>query len=117
MDLALQTSVLGVKTLHSTAEVPDNMTKGIGVRAGGCRCARSGETLTANRSGVHNAKAEECTTPHIGSRNIEINIGGGRLPRNQKIVTLVAIAAVCQPSSLQAHRSRSSQVFIRNGSR
>ena len=34
--------------------------------------------------GVHNAKAEECTTPHIGSRNIEINIGGGGLPRNQK---------------------------------
>ena len=27
MDLALQTSVLRVKTLHSTAEVPDNMTK------------------------------------------------------------------------------------------
>ena len=35
-------------------------------------------------SGVHNAKAEECTTPRIGSRNIEINIGGGGLPRNQK---------------------------------
>ena len=34
-------------------------------------------------SGVHNAKAEECTTPRIGSRNIEINIGGGGLPRNQ----------------------------------
>ena len=33
---------------------------------------------------VHNAKAEECTTPRIGSRNIEINIGGGGLPRNQK---------------------------------
>ena len=27
VDLALQTSVLGVKTLHSTAEVSDNMTK------------------------------------------------------------------------------------------
>ena len=35
-------------------------------------------------AGVHNAKAEECTTPRIGSRNIEINIGGGGLPRNQK---------------------------------
>ena len=35
-------------------------------------------------TGVHNAKAEECTTPRIGSRNIEINIGGGGLPRNQK---------------------------------
>ena len=59
MDLALQTSVLGVKTLHSMAEVPDNnynyYDKGIGVRAGGgcarndCRCARAGETLSANR--------------------------------------------------------------------
>ena len=47
-------------------------------------------------SEVHNAKAEECTTPriYIGSRNIEIKIGGGGLPRNQ-IVTFVAIAAVC----------------------
>ena len=27
VDLALQTSVLGVKTLHSMAEVPDNMTR------------------------------------------------------------------------------------------
>ena len=35
-------------------------------------------------AGVHNAKAEECTTPRIGSRNIEIKIGGGGLPRNQK---------------------------------
>ena len=35
-------------------------------------------------TGVHNAKAEECTTPCIGSRNIEIKIGGGGLPRNQK---------------------------------
>ena len=35
-------------------------------------------------SGVHNAKAEECTTPRIGSRNIEIKIGVGGLPRNQK---------------------------------
>ena len=25
-------------------------------------------------SGVHNAKAEECTTPRIGSRNIEIQL-------------------------------------------
>ena len=54
-------------------------------------------------SGVHNAKAEECTTPRIGSRNIKIKIGGGGLPI---IVTAVAIAAVCQPSSLQAHRSK-----------
>ena len=35
-------------------------------------------------AGVHNAKAEECTTPRTGSRNIEIKIGGGGLPRNQK---------------------------------
>ena len=54
MDLALQASVLGVKTLHSTAEVPDN-DKDIGVRVGGgcarndCRCACAGKTLTANR--------------------------------------------------------------------
>ena len=34
MDLALQTSMLGFNTLHSTAEVPD-YDKGIGVRAGG----------------------------------------------------------------------------------
>ena len=40
-------------------------------------------------SGVHNAKAEECT---IGGRNIKIKIGGARLPR--KIVTAVAIAAM-----------------------
>ena len=37
-----------------------------------------------SKSGVHNAKAEECTTPRIGSRNIEIKIGVGGLPRNQK---------------------------------
>ena len=37
-----------------------------------------------DQSGVHKAKAEECTTPRIGSRNIEIKIGGGGLPRNQK---------------------------------
>ena len=56
MDLALQTSVLGIKTLHSTAEVPENnYDKGIGVRAGGgcarndCRYACAGETLSANR--------------------------------------------------------------------
>ena len=53
-------------------------------------------------AGVHNAKAEECTTPRIDSRNIEIKIGGGGC----LIVTFVAIAAVCQPSSLQAHRSK-----------
>ena len=41
---------------------------------------------------------------YIGSRNIKIKIGGGRLPR--KIVTVVAIAAVRQPSSLQAHCSK-----------
>ena len=41
MDLALQTSVLGVKTLYSMAEVPDNNNdKGNGVRAGG-GCARN----------------------------------------------------------------------------
>ena len=58
MDLALQMSLLGVKTLHSTAEVPDNMTidKGIRVRAGGgcaCRYASAGETLSANRLNGH----------------------------------------------------------------
>ena len=44
-----------------------------------------------SQSGVHNAKAEECTTPCIGSNNI----GRGGLPR---ILTAVAIAAMCQPS-------------------
>ena len=41
MNLALLTSVLGIKTLHCTAEVPDNNNndKGIGVRVGG-GCAR-----------------------------------------------------------------------------
>ena len=46
MALALQTSVLGVKILHSTAEVPDNM-KGIGVRGcarNDCRCVRRRNT-------------------------------------------------------------------------
>ena len=56
-------------------------------------------------AGVHNAKAEEYTTPCIGSRNIEIKIGCLEI----KKVTFVAIAVVCQPSSLQAHRSKSSQ--------
>ena len=27
-----------------------------------------------SKSGVHNTKAEECTTPRIGSRNIEIKL-------------------------------------------
>ena len=40
MDLALQTSVLGVKTLHSTAG---------GCARNDCRCACAGETLSANR--------------------------------------------------------------------
>ena len=31
MDSALQTSLLGVKTVHRTAEVPDNMTKASGL--------------------------------------------------------------------------------------
>ena len=43
-----------------------------------------GERRASVTSGVHNAKAEECITPRIGSRNIEIKIGGGGLPRNQK---------------------------------
>ena len=43
-------------------------------------------------TGVHNAKAEECTTPCL--------IGGVGLPRNQKIIAIA--------SSLQAHRSKSS---------
>ena len=33
-------------------------------------------------SGVHNAKAEECTTPYM-RQNIEINIGVGGLHGNQ----------------------------------
>ena len=40
MDLALQTSVLGVKTLHSTAG---------GCARNDCRCVCAGETLSANR--------------------------------------------------------------------
>ena len=53
--------------------------------------------------GVYNAKAEECTTTRIGSRNIKIKIGGNLLPTSYRAV---AIAAVCQPSSLQAQRSK-----------
>ena len=34
------------------------------------------------RPGVHNAKAEECTTPYM-RQNIEINIGVGGLHGNQ----------------------------------
>ena len=34
------------------------------------------------RAGVHNAKAEECTTPYM-RQNIEINIGVGGLHGNQ----------------------------------
>ena len=34
------------------------------------------------KSGVHNAKAEECTTPYM-RQNIEINIGVGGLHGNQ----------------------------------
>ena len=54
MDLALKTSLLGVKTLHSMAEVPDNMTKASGWEQevavlGMTVDARAGETLTANR--------------------------------------------------------------------
>ena len=52
MDLALQASVLGVKTLHSMAEVPDNMASGreqevavLGMTVD----VRAGETLSANR--------------------------------------------------------------------
>ena len=41
--------------------------------------------ITGPPPGVHNAKAEECTTPRIGSRNIEIKIGGGGLPRNSNL--------------------------------
>ena len=52
--------------------------------------------------GVHNAKAE-CTTPHTGSRN-QIKIDRGRL-------TAVAIAAVCQASSLLKYEVL---VFSRN---
>ena len=36
-----------------------------------------------NTTGVHNAKAEECTTPRIGSRNIK-KFGGGGLPRSYR---------------------------------
>ena len=47
--------------------------------------------MDGQTSGVHNAKAEECTTPRIGSITWR---------------ALVAIAAVCQLSSLQASRSK-----------
>ena len=42
--------------------------------------------------GVHKAKAEECTTPSIGSRNIEIKIGGGRLPRMLQVISEVLVS-------------------------
>ena len=50
--------------------------------------------------GVHNAKAEECKTPRIGTRNIKIKIG-------RHILTTVAIAAVachplCKPITLRS---------------
>ena len=52
VDLALLTSVLGVKTLHSMAEVPDiNYDKGIGGEScarNNCRCMRAGEIPSAN---------------------------------------------------------------------
>ena len=47
-------------------------------------CVRTDRQAQLYIAGVHNAKAEECTIPRIGSRNIEIKIGGGGLPRNQK---------------------------------
>ena len=47
-------------------------------------CHAWGPRMQWAGAGVHSAKAEECTTPRIGSRNIKINIGGGGLPRNQK---------------------------------
>ena len=40
------------------------------------------EAPVASSSGVHNAKAEECTTPYM-RQNIEINIGVGGLHGNQ----------------------------------
>ena len=46
---------------------------------GGRKCS-----TVCDQTGVHDAKAEECTTPCIGGRNIKIKIGGGGLPRNQK---------------------------------
>ena len=46
------------------------------------------------KPGVHNAKAEECTTPRIGSRHIEIKIGGAGCLE----ITSVAIAAVLSAS-------------------
>ena len=42
-----------------------------------------------SQPGVHNTKAEECTTPRIGSRNIKIKVGGGGLPRNKKWLPLL----------------------------
>ena len=44
-----------------------------------CACANE---LVVVMSGVHNAKAEECTTPYM-RQNIEINIGVGGSHGNQ----------------------------------
>ena len=43
---------------------------------------RSPTTIQYVLAGVHNAKAEECTTPYM-RQNIKINIGVGGLHGNQ----------------------------------
>ena len=47
-----------------------------------CTCARTRKSVGYVSAGVHNAKAEECTTPYM-RQNIEINIGVGGLHGNQ----------------------------------
>ena len=61
-------------------------------------------------SGVHNAKAEECTTFHSGSRNIQIKIGGCGLPKSYHCCYSCR-HSLCKPVALSSLRS------IRNGSR
>ena len=46
-----------------------------------CTCQKQGWGVLLH-PGVHNAKAEECTTPYM-RQNIEINIGVGGLHGNQ----------------------------------
>ena len=49
---------------------------------GGCGHSRFSCEIQSAVPGVHNAKAEECTTPYM-RQNIEINIGVGGLHGNQ----------------------------------
>ena len=75
MDLALQTSVLDVKTLHSTTEVPDN-DKGIGVRAGG-GCARNDVFPIPVMYSPYNLWLDGSTAVHYSVLKGEKGGGGG----------------------------------------